>query len=316
MDTIIHAERVTMLYDGDTGVSDLDFDVRPGSLIALVGPSGAGKSTIVRLLTGLLERDEGELQVLGSDPGNFDSGTRARIGYLPQDSVLYPTLTVRENLDFIASTYGLRGTARAEACDSVLEFVELSDVGDRRLADTSGGMQRRVGLAAALVHGPDMIFLDEPTAGLDPILRKSVWEHLAALREEGKTLIVTTQYVGEAAYCDEIALLAEGRILEFGAPEDLRRSAYGGELVDVVFTEPPSYSVAEQIGVSIGATSVTALDRRTVRYTVADAGQSIPLVPDAAESAGVAINETERYLPDFDDVFVRIVGRSRAEAEV
>lgn len=314
VDLTIDAVDVGMQYDGDVGVHDLTFQVETGSLVALVGPSGAGKTTIVRLLTGLLHRNSGELTVLGSDPEAFDADTRLRIGYLPQDSVLYPTLSVRENLDFVAATYGLRGSERADACSSVLDFVELTDASDRRLADTSGGMKRRVGLAAALVHEPDVLFLDEPTAGLDPILRKSVWEHLIELRERGRTLIVTTQYVGEAAYCDRIALLADGRIIEFGAPEELRRSAFGGELVDVVFARPPSFEEAEQVGEAIGASNVEALRRRTVRYTVPDAGQAIPRVPQAAEDLQLEVSETERFLPDFDDVFVAIVDRHRSGA--
>ncbi len=311
METMIAADAVSMTYDGRTGVHDLDFEVPAGSLIALVGPSGAGKSTIVRLLTGLLDRESGMLEVLGRDPGEFDAETRAQLGYLPQSSVLYPTLSIRENLDFVASTYGLRGSARAKAADRILEFVELADVADRRLADTSGGMQRRVGLAAALIHEPKMLFLDEPTAGLDPILRRSVWDHFVELREAGRTLLVTTQYVGEASYCDRIALLEEGRILEFGAPEDLRRSAFGGELVDVVFTEPPSYGDVELFGSRVGATEIATLGPATVRLTVPDAGQAIPLVASTADDVGLSVAETERYLPDFDDVFVRIVKRHR-----
>lgn len=316
MASIIDADDVTMLYDGETGIRSLDLDVSEGSLTALVGPSGAGKSTIVRLLTGLLRRDEGQLTVMGSDPNDFDPDTRARIGYLPQASVLYPSLSIRENLDFIASTFGLRGRKRSAAVDRVLAFVELADVEKRRLADTSGGMQRRVGLAAALVHEPEMLFLDEPTAGLDPILRKSVWEHLLSLRGEGRTLLVTTQYVGEAAYCDEIVLLAEGNVLEYGPPEELRRNAYGGELVDVMFSEDPSFSEVERLGDAIGASDITTLGKRTVRYTVPDAGQAIPLVQEAAAAGGVTVTETERFIPDFDDVFVKIVHRSDVDSPI
>lgn len=308
----IDATGITKIYESSgEGVRDLDVRVPRGTIVGLIGPSGCGKTTTVRLLTGLLVPDSGTVRVLGDDPTTFDAVTRSRIGYLPQESALYESLSVRENLDFAAALHGLRGRQRAEACDSVLEFVELKEAETQRVDEISGGMRRRVGLATALVHQPELIFLDEPTAGLDPILRRSVWEHLGELRSEGRTLIVTTQYVGEAAYCDYIALLSDGEMLEWGAPEDLRRSAYGGELVDVVFSERPNWQAIDHIAAAIDATDTDSHGKRSVRYTVPDAGSAIPRVAAAAEEAGVTVTETERFIPEFDDVFVRIVDAHR-----
>lgn len=308
----IDATGITKIYEssGD-GVRDLDVRVPRGTIVGLIGPSGCGKTTTVRLLTGLLVPDAGTVQVLGEDPTTFDAATRSRIGYLPQESALYSSLSVRENLDFAAALHGLRGRQRAEACDSVLEFVELKEAEEKRVDEISGGMRRRVGLATALVHQPELLFLDEPTAGLDPILRRSVWEHLGELRSQGRTLIVTTQYVGEAAYCDYIALLSDGEMVEWGAPEDLRRAAYGGELVDVVFADRPTWKAIDHIAEAISATDTDSHGGRSVRFTVPDAGSAIPRVPAAAEEAGVTVTETERFIPEFDDVFVRIVDAHR-----
>lgn len=308
----IHAVGMTKIYESSgQGVRDLDIRVPEGSIVGLIGPSGSGKTTAVRLLTGLLEPDHGEVQVLGRQPTRFDGPTRARIGYLPQSSALYEALTVRENLDFAAALQGLRGKARQRACDRVLEFVELQDAQNQKVSEISGGMRRRVGLATALVHSPDLMFLDEPTAGLDPILRRSVWEHLSELREGGKTLIVTTQYVGEAAYCDYIALLSEGRMLEWGAPEDLRRAAYGGELVDVVFKQRVPWQVVDQLTEAIGAIDSDSLGPRAVRFTVEDAGSTMPLITNAVADTDLELVEAERIVPEFDDVFVRIVDSHR-----
>lgn len=311
MDTTIDAAGVSKIYAGDVGLRGLDLEVGEGSVVGLIGPSGAGKTTAVRLLLGLVPRDEGDLVVLGTDPEGFDARTRKRLGYLPQDTALYPTLSVRENLDFIAALHGLRGRRRAIACEGVLETVELADAQDRRLDRLSGGMRRRAGLAAALVHGPSLIFLDEPTAGQDPILRRSVWEHLDRLGGEGRTLVITTQHVGEAAYCDVIVLLAEGEVIALGAPEDLRRAAFDGELIDVTFESPPGWDVVNAIGSSIGANDTVFLGSRSVRYTVPDAGPAIPRVGEVAGEHDARVVETDRVVPEFDEVFVRLVDDHR-----
>lgn len=309
----IDAVGMTKIYPSSgEGVRDLDIRVPQGTIVGLIGPSGSGKTTAVRLMTGLLAPDRGNIQVLGADPTRFDGRTRSRIGYLPQSSALYPSLTVRENLDFAASLQGLRGRARRRACDRILEFVELDDAQTLKVREISGGMRRRVGLASALVHSPEIMFLDEPTGGLDPILRRSVWEHLSELRGAERTLIVTTQYVSEAAYCDRIALLSEGRMLEWGGPEELRRRAFGGELVDVTFARRVSWQVIDDIRSAIEAVDSDVRGPRSVRFTVDDAGSAIPRVTDAAGEANAEVVEAERVIPEFDDVFVRIVDSHRA----
>lgn len=310
----IDAAAMTKIYPSSgEGVRELDIHVPSGTIVGLIGPSGSGKTTAVRILAGLLIPDSGRVRVLDSDPVRFDGTTRSRIGYLPQRSALYSNLTVRENLDFAAALQGLRGRARQRACDRILEFVELDEAQKLKVDEISGGMRRRVGLATALVHSPELMFLDEPTAGLDPILRRSVWEHLSELREAGRTMIVTTQYVSEASYCDYIALLSEGRMLEWGAPEDLRRRAFGGELVDVIFAHRVPWNLIDEISDAIGAVETDARDPRSFRFTVEDAGSAIPTITSVAGDRDLELLEAERVVPDFDDVFVRIVDSDRSE---
>ena len=303
---------MTKLYDAETGVHDLTMQIPAHSLLGLIGPSGSGKTTTVRLLAGLLARDSGDLEVLGRDPDRFGGDIRSKIGYLPQGSVLYPTLSLRENLEFVGALYGMHRGRRREKATELLERVELIEAEDRRLEEASGGMARRLGLAAALMHDPELLFLDEPTAGLDPILRRSVWKWLESLRDEGRTLIVTTQHVSEAAYCDAIVLLDRGSIVEQGAPETLRARAYNGELVDVTFQDRPSWSVVEAIQQAIAASDVRPIGPRSVRFTVDDAGSVIPQIPDLTVQQGSAVTEVERFLPEFDEVFVRLVHRNNA----
>ena len=189
---------------------------RPATSSGLIGPSGAGKTTTIRVLTGALVPTNGKVSVLGEEPRHFRRQTRERIGYMPQSFTLYPDLTVRENVDFVASLFGMlvpRGTDQAGP-----ELVDLWDVRSRRAGRLSGGMQRRLELACALVHDPALLFLDEPTAGIDPLLRARIWTELHRLRDAGRTLIVTTQYVNEAESCDRVALISDGRLLALATP--------------------------------------------------------------------------------------------------
>jgi ABC-2 type transport system ATP-binding protein len=174
-------------------------------------------------------------------------------------------------------------------------------------------MQRRLGLAAALVHRPELLFLDEPTAGIDPILRATVWETLSELREDGRTIVLTTQYVSEAAYCDFVAVISEGRLVEWGSPEELRRRAFGGEMVDVVFADRVPWAVVDRLAGAVGAEHVESIGSRSVRITVEDAGSAIPILAAAATEAGAEVTETDQVVPEYDDVFVRIIDRHRVE---
>lgn len=252
------------------------------------------------------------MEVLGSVPQRFTTSIRGRIGYMPQLSVLYPDLTLWENLNFAASLYGMPWKRRRRL-EATLDFVELSDAKDRRLRDASGGMQRRLALSAALVHDPELVFLDEPTAGIDPLLRRKLWDHFLHVRDEGRTLFVTTQYVGEAAYCDLVGVLDEGRLLALDTPEGLRRRAYGGEVVDVRFASPPARQDLAALSERVGAIGAEPIDPWTVRIVVEEAGRAIPAVTSWADQRGFDVESAEEHLPPFDDVFVELVHRLRNE---
>lgn len=313
--SVVVAENLTRAFGPDAGVFDLDLELDHGVIVGLIGPSGSGKTTAVRLLTGVLQPDSGKVRVLGENPLRFSRETRSRIGYLPQHAVLYPDLTLQENLRFASSLYGMNWRRRDEL-GRMIEFLELEGAMERLPREASGGEKRRVMLAATLVHQPELIFLDEPTAGLDPVLRRKLWDRFDELAEAGRSLLVTTQYVGEAAYCDLVAVLAEGRVLAFDAPEDLRRRAFGGELLDVVFIEPPDRETAESLaGLGVGQ-APQWLDRRSVRIVVSDAGTAGPAIVKWAQERHVGLVKTEPYLPPFDDVFVEIVSQTGATEPV
>ena len=189
---VVRAEQVTRSFADQQVISPLDLEIEPGTILGLIGPSGCGKTTTVRLLTGLLAPTSGRATVFGRDACDLSSADRARLGYLPQTPALFPDLSLAENLSFHASMYGLP-FRRRQRLDQLLEWVELGEHRHKRVADASGGMQRRLALAAAFVHDPDVVFLDEPTAGIDPILRDKLWARFREVAATGKTLIVSTQ---------------------------------------------------------------------------------------------------------------------------
>lgn len=315
---VISAKGLTKEFAPETGVFDMDLDVAKGTIVGLIGPSGSGKTTTVRMMAGLLAPDSGTVEVFGETPTNFRSDTRANLGYMPQSAVLYPDLTLAQNLRFAASLFGLNTRLRRRRIKELVEFVELDGAMKRLPREASGGEKRRVALAAALVHSPDLIFLDEPTAGLDPVLRKKFWERFEDLAEAGRTLVVTTQYVGEAAYCDLVGVLADGRLLILDTPDGLRKAAFGGELVDIVFAERPTREEVAAFGALPGGGEYEWIDDRSIRINVEDAGTAIPMVGTWATENGVTIEKTEPHVPPFDDIFVELVqklGNSPTEAE-
>lgn len=239
---LVVASEVTRRFHGAGGVRDMNLRVPRGRIVGLVGPSGSGKTTAVRLLLGIDRPERGRIAVLDQEPTSFTRSDQRRIGYLPQHGALYSELSMRHNLQMMASLYGLpwrsrflpwsRARVARRRIDDLIDLLDLGDVQGTRLEDASGGEQRRLALAAALVHEPDLLVLDEPTTGIDPVLRRRLWEHFTALRDEGTTLLITTQYVTEADHCDLIAMLVDGRIMAFGSPDDLRRQAFGEHVPD------------------------------------------------------------------------------------
>jgi ABC-2 type transport system ATP-binding protein len=310
-DLPVVVDHATMRFNGLTALNDVSLAVAGGTILGVVGPSGAGKTTLIRLLTGTLGASTGDVRVLGENPRQFSRRTRQRIGYMPQLFTLYPDLSAAENVDFVASLYGLLWARRWRRVREVLEFVGLWDARRRRASDLSGGMQRRLELACALVHEPAMLFLDEPTAGVDPILRERIWGELHRLRDAGRTLLVTTQYVGEAEECDAVALIAEGRLIAHATPDEMRKDAIGGELIDVDAGERVDLAALRDLPAVRGIRRIN--DDGLLRITVDDAGTATPAVVEAIRRAGGEVRSTSEARPSFDEVFAALVTRDQRE---
>lgn len=306
---IVAVEHAVRRFGDTVAVADISLEVQPGTILGVIGPSGAGKTTFVRQLTGALGPSEGTVEVLGEDPRRFTRATRERIGYMPQGFALYPDLTVSENVDLVASLFGLLWRTRHRRTREALQLVDLWGVRGRRASELSGGMQRRLELACALVHDPSLIFLDEPTAGLDPLLRARVWEALRQLRDAGRTLVVTTQYVTESESCDVVALIADGRVIAMASPEGLRRDAMGGDVVEIKTTEPLDPRALEPV---TGVRSVQRIDVRRLRLVVDDAATVLPELVDGVAAAGGEVVSAQEERPSFDTVFANLIERERA----
>lgn len=312
----IRMDRVSKEFDKQTVVENASLDVQRGEIFGFVGPSGSGKTTTVRMMTGVYAPTSGQISVLGQEPAHFSRHNRESFGYLPQQFVLYPNLSVMENMRFAASLYGLGYRERGPKIQRALEFVELWDVRGRLADQLSGGMRRRLGLAAATVHEPRLVFADEPTAGIDPVLRERFWEGFKELRERGRTLFVTTQYVTEAEYCDHVALMAEGKIVANDTPEGLRRKSLGGEAIDVEYTGLGRDAVAFLEDIP-GVRSVQRKRTGEARLIVDDASSLIPVLVNAISEKGGSIEFIEEYRPNFDEVFVLLVQQTgKVEGEV
>jgi ABC-2 type transport system ATP-binding protein len=307
---IIDLHDVCISFKGSVGVRDLTISVTPGTIFGLIGPSGSGKTTCVRLMTGIYRPDSGDIRVLGREPYRFSARQRERIGYLPQQFVLYQNLTVWENLNFAASLYGMGYLSRRKRLRDVLDFVELGDVRQRLGGQLSGGMQRRLSLACALIHQPDLIFADEPTAGIDPLLRDKFWHSFRDLRDAGRTLVITTQYVGEAAYCDFVGVMADGQLIHLDTPAGLRRTALGGEVIRLLVDEAQRYAARDRIQ-SLPCVRDVRRSRETPGelYAYVDhAAEALPEIFAALRAEPeIALRSAEEYQPPFDDLFVALM---------
>ncbi|MBN1584480.1 MAG: ABC transporter ATP-binding protein [Anaerolineae bacterium] len=272
---VIRTDMLTKKFGDQVAVRELTFDVPKGTIFGFIGPSGSGKTTTIRLLTGVYKPTEGSGIVLGDEIGHFSHATKRRIGYMPQHFVLYPDLSVWANLNFAASVYGVSWWRR-KRLNALLDLVELGEHKHKRARRLSGGMKRRLALAAALAHDPELIFFDEPTAGIDPVLRQKFWEHFEGLRQRGQTLFITTQYVNEASYCDLVAVLMEGRLLVIDTPDGLRRRALGGEVVNLATVEYMPFPMLQELADLELVQRVKRLDDRFVQVIVAEAHRAMP----------------------------------------
>lgn len=303
---------VTKTFGGQDGIKEITLTVPKGTILGLIGPSGSGKTTTVRVMTGILPVSSGDVYIEGRDPARFSSRDRQSIGYMTQLFTLYPDLTVKENMHFIAKIYGQGFFKRRKQISRLLEFVELGSDRRKLASRISGGMKRRLSLASTLIHDPNLIFLDEPTAGIDPILRKKFWDYFTDLKDDGKTLIVTTQYVNEASYCDIVGVLSEGELIALATPKKLRYDAFGGDLVDLKTPLAlPESTLNELNSLPFMIKPGYKLEDGRYRFHVKQASSDLMDITNWLSDREIEADSIEQFIPEYDDVFVKLVSDHR-----
>jgi ABC-2 type transport system ATP-binding protein len=302
-------------YKGGVRALDgLGFEVDAGTIVALLGPNGAGKSTTVKILTTLSRADEGEAHVAGLDVVRDAERVRRAIGVVGQKPGLDPEATGRENLAMQAELYGLTGPRRRERVDELLGRLGLAEAADRLAKTYSGGMQRRLDVALGLVHRPQVLFLDEPTTGLDPEARAELWQEIERLaRDDEMTILLTTHYLEEAdRLASEVVIVDRGRVVARGTPDGLK-SELKGDTVQVELLQLADG--AARAALAQAGASELAVDGRRVRARVANGAAAIPSLITALERHGVQVASATVSRPSLDDVYLRHAGRSFQQAD-
>lgn len=316
MEAAIEAENLVKTYPKDVkALRGVSFTVTPGTVFGLLGPNGAGKSTVVKILTTLSEPDEGRATVAGIDVVAQPDHVRRAAGVVAQASGVDIQATGRENLRLQGHIYGMRGRVLEQRVTELLERFGLADAADRIGRGYSGGMQRRLDIAMALVHDPAVLFLDEPTTGLDPEVRAAMWEEISTLaRERGKTVLLTTHYLEEAdQLASHLAIVDRGAVVARGTPEELK-SELRGDAVEVELAGEYDGVASAAVKDMSGIRDV-ALDGRQLRARADDGGRAVPGLLQTLEARGVEVASVRVSRPSLDDVYLRYTGRTFAAAE-
>jgi ABC-2 type transport system ATP-binding protein len=290
-------------------VDDVSFAIAPGETYGLLGPNGAGKSTTINILCGLLRADSGSVVICGMAFSSDPLGAKRQIGLVPQDVALYPDLTANENLRFFGRLHGLSGAELRERVETTLHTVGLADRGDDRVETYSGGMKRRLNIAAGLLHEPTLLVLDEPTVGVDPQSRNAIMDSIRALGTAGMAVLYTTHYMEEAQrLCDRIGILDEGRLIAEGTHDSLVELVGEHDRVRLTATGPVDRFAASATSLP-GVMKATVVDSG-IDIIVHHAGQLLPRLMELAEEATVRVHSVEVTQPDLEAVFLHLTGRA------
>lgn len=285
-------------------VNRISLDVRRGEIFGFLGPNGAGKSTTIRMLCGILPPSSGSGTVAGFDIVHQAEEIKKNIGYMSQKFSLYEDLTVEENIDFYAGIYRIPDERRQERKEWVIGMAGLVEHRRSRTAILSGGWKQRLSLGCAILHEPPIVFLDEPTSGVDPISRRAFWDLIYRLAGAGVTVFVTTHYMDEAEYCDRLALIYRGELIALGTPEELKTERMAEEIVEVSCDRPQE--LMEEIE-AIPGVKHAALFGRGLHVVTADAAATVPAIAGVLAARRITADRIEKIIPSLEDVFVSLI---------
>ena len=306
---MLEVKGVTKKYGPLVAVNDINLRVDDGETIGLLGPNGAGKTTTVSIIAGLLSADSGEVLIEGKQVKGDTDPVKLKIGLVPQDMALYDQLTAHENLTFFAALYSLAGAKAKQAIGDVLNLVALSDRAAHKVGTFSGGMKRRLNLAAALLHDPQILLLDEPTVGVDPQSRNAIFENLEALKKRGKTLIYTTHYMEEAErLCDRIVIIDHGKVIANDTLQALHQLLPVTNVITVELDFADGFKPEQML--ALPGVKSAALKQSTLRVGVHDLSREAPGVLLWLAENGHPFHHVSSEQPDLETVFLTLTGRS------
>jgi len=304
---VVKAQGLTKRFGGFTAVDHVDFEVRRGEIFGFLGPNGSGKTTTIRMALGLLSPTEGQVEILGMKVDGDTSKIRPRVGYMSQRFSLYNDLTVLQNLQFYGKAYGLNNNELKTRIQDALEMSDLVGREHTKTKDLSGGWRQRLALNAAILHGPELLFLDEPTAGVDPVSRRAFWDLLYQQVTQGVTVFVTTHYMDEAEHCHRLAFIQHGQLIAYGSPEQIKTEVMGGYQV----LELAPSDAAEAVKILRGAqeSGRLTIDQvelygALVHVFAADIKKQQRKITNELKSAGVEPGPTAIIEPSLEDVFI------------
>jgi ABC-2 type transport system ATP-binding protein len=319
-DLAIQTQQLSRRFGQVLAVDSLDLAVQRGEIFGLVGPDGAGKTTTLRMLAAIMDPSAGSATVAGCDTVRQAAAIKQRIGYMAQQFNLYGDLSVQENLDFYADIFGVRGRLRRARQQRLLHFARLAEFSGRRAGALSGGMKKKLALACALIHQPEILYLDEPTTGVDPVSRREFWDILAELHVQGVTIVVSTPYMDEAERCSRVGLIYAGRLVMCDTPERIKQQV-GGELVEL---RPATTGAAmSAIGLLRSAAAATAslpgvLEVQTygdlLHLFVDDAALRMPQIAAALAGHGLAAASMRPTQPHMEEAFMSLIRRQEGGA--
>jgi ABC-2 type transport system ATP-binding protein len=300
----IEALELSKKFDDFTAVDQVSFSVRRGEIFGFLGPNGAGKTTTMRMLMGLLPPTSGSAMVLGFDVARQTREIHQRIGYMSQRFSLYNDMTVGENLKFFGGTYGVRGQRLQERRTEILQMAGLQDREREYSKNLSGGWRQRLALGCAILHEPDLLFLDEPTAGVDPISRREFWDLLYWLSHSGKTIFVTTHYMDEAEHCHRLAFIQRGQLVALGSPEEIKKEKMLGQVLEIDCSAPDK---AMGILRSTGLFDEVSLYGALIHVVAGDVESLKSEIQELLEAEGINVRSKEIIAPSLEDVFIASV---------
>jgi len=308
MKPIVKVVDLVKEYNGVKALKGVSLEVYEGEILGLLGPNGAGKSTLMNIIAGVIKPTSGKVEVLGYDVLKDRGKVALKIGYCPQETVLYDNLTVMENMMFYAGLYDIPGGEAKKRAKRILEYLGLSGVEKTLAKRLSGGMKRRLNLAVALLNDPELLLLDEPTVGLDPNIRRSVWDAIKRLKEEGKTIILATHYMEEAdELSDRVAIMNEGQIVALDTPEALKKMVGPLAAIELEFSKLPENPDKVFSRVSVVEKCILK-NEKAVLYTK-DPDTALPQVVSLVIENGGKIAKIDVREPTLEDVFVKLTGR-------